>query len=177
MRPRPADATSVLEAEHGIPAGQLERIHDISAALARVSPSLPGDVAMLVGLAQNQAARAAVAAGLATLKSIDEHLFDASPSIKRLALLQVITLGLEDFESCLHNCELDTVDQRRRTWHSLCLRLIAAGRGDVIPTDAEADVQPNPEPPGTMGRGGVRASRMNFPRRRAPIDGKLEPMQ
>ena len=164
-------AASVLEAEYAIPPGQTERVHDIAASLARVSPGLPSDVALLAALGQNQAARDAVAAGLLTLKSIDPHLFDASPTVKRLALIQVIALGAEDFESLLHNAERDGVDIRRRTWHQMCLRLIAEGRGDEIPTDAQSGAQPNPEPPGQLG--GVSSSRVSFPRRRGPIDGQF----
>ena len=167
-------AADVPEAEHGI-RGQIERVNDIAVTLGRASPSLPGDVAMLVGLGQNQAARDAVAAGLLALKSIDPHLFDDTPSVKRLALLHVIALGLGDFESCLHNAERDGVDIRRRTWHSLCLRLISEGRGDEIPEDAQARAQPDPEPPGLLG--GVSSSRVSFPRRRGPIDGRLEPVR
>lgn len=167
---------SVLESEHGIPEAQLERVQDISASLARAAPALPGDVAMLVALGQDQAARELVAAGLQTLKKIDPYLFADAPSPRRMALLKIRALpNCDDWESAVTNSTLDTSDQRRRTWGVLCRRMEAEGRASKIPTEEEA----RNIPPSFIGMDGVRASRVNFPRRRKPIDGEFawEPPQ
>lgn len=151
----------VLAEDHGVAVGELERGSDIISHLARSAASLSGDVSMLTSLQQHATAKETVREALAALHAIDPFVFAPSPSPRRLAMLMLLALpNCTDWASATTNAELDSSDIRRRTWATLCRRMVAENREHQIPSDDDAALMAATPPPG---HGGIAASRSTVP--------------
>lgn len=157
-------ATPILVDDHGLQVGEATRISDIVTELARSAPALAPDVRLLISLDQGQAATAAVSESLVVLRTLDPHLFDDIPHIKKLALLVWRACpNARDWQSLVHSQE--DVDAKRRGWRVLCNRLIAEGRAGEIPTDADVAGLPEANVPG---QGAISSSRSRVSLRPMP---------